>query len=199
MGIETLVIAGLVASAASGAISAEGASEAGGAAADSANYRSQVAANNAILAQRQTTYDTQQGDIQAMESGMKTRQAMGAVRSTEGANGIDVNSGTAVDLQRDVAQQGALDALTIRNNAARKAYNDTIAADSDSADATLFSSQASDAQSAGFTNSFGSILGSASSVSDKWASFQQKGIFGDPAFSGASAGATAGGDFFSGG
>lgn len=175
MGIETLAMVALASSVGSGVIGAVGASDSADASADAANYRAQVATNNATLANRQATYDTQVGDIQSMQSGRQTRARMGSVRATEGANGIDVNSGSAVDLQRDVAQQGALDGLTIRNNAARKAYTDQINSQSYTGEASLDRSQASDAETAGFVNSFGSILGSASKVADKWSSLKTAG------------------------
>jgi hypothetical protein len=46
---------------------------------------------------------------------------IGTQRATQAASGIDVNFGSAVDVQADTAYLGELDALMIRNNAAREA------------------------------------------------------------------------------
>lgn len=54
--------------------------------------------------------------------GMGIRAEIGAQRASYGAQGIDVNLGSALDVQTDTAYQGALDALTIRVNGAREAW-----------------------------------------------------------------------------
>jgi hypothetical protein len=47
---------------------------------------------------------------------------IGSQRAGFAAGGVDVNDGSAVDVQADTARQGELDALTIRLNAAREAW-----------------------------------------------------------------------------
>ena len=49
------------------------------------------------------------------------RQTIGAQKAGFAAGNIDVGSGSAVDVQADAAYLGELDALTIRENAAREA------------------------------------------------------------------------------
>lgn len=53
---------------------------------------------------------------------LRTRQVIGAQRAGLAAQGIDINSGTALDVQADAAYVGELDALTARNNAELEAY-----------------------------------------------------------------------------
>ena len=62
---------------------------------------------------------------------VRAGQAIGTQRSTQAANGIDVNSGSAARLQDDTAMLGELDALTIQNNAAREAYGYRVQARQD--------------------------------------------------------------------
>lgn len=52
----------------------------------------------------------------------QTRQLIGAQRAAMAAQGIEVESGSALDIQEDTAQLGRLDALTIKMNAYREAW-----------------------------------------------------------------------------
>lgn len=51
-----------------------------------------------------------------------TRRMIGSQRARLAAQGVDVNSGSALDVQADTMALGELDALTIKNNAAREAW-----------------------------------------------------------------------------
>ena len=67
-------------------------------------YQAAVAANNAKLAQQQSKLDIQAGEIQAVNQGLKTRATVGQEKAAQGASGIDVNSGSAVDVRAGTAQ-----------------------------------------------------------------------------------------------
>lgn len=59
----------------------------------------------------------------AAEQHLKATKGMiGSQRAAMGAQGVDVNDGTAAEIQRDTAALGALDAMTIKNNAWREAW-----------------------------------------------------------------------------
>lgn len=88
----------------------------------SGGYNQRLAEWNAKLAERQAADAIARGQTAAQRQGMATRQAIGAQRAALAANGVEVNDGSAVDVQSDTAALGALDALTIRNNAAREAW-----------------------------------------------------------------------------
>jgi hypothetical protein len=62
------------------------------------------------------------GDIEEQEHRNKVRAMLGSQRATFGANNVDSNSGSPLGLLVDTARIGELDALTIRNNAAREAF-----------------------------------------------------------------------------
>jgi hypothetical protein len=53
---------------------------------------------------------------------------IGTQRAEFAAQGVDVGSGSAVDVQKDTAYQGEIDALTLRTNAAREAWGYTVEA-----------------------------------------------------------------------
>ena len=94
------------------------------------------------------------------------------------ANGIDTTSGTSLNVQGDTAKLGELDALTIRSNTARKAYNMRVEGLSDTNQAGLYDAQASNAKAAGALGGFSSILSGATSLSDKFLGWQKAGILG---------------------
>src|SRR6201999_2427854 len=98
--------------------------EQGQATAQADAYQAQVAANNAAIAKQQSKLDIQSGEITAQEQGLKTRAAVGQEKAAQGASGIDVNTGSAVDVRAGTAEMGMVDSLADRSNAAKKAYAD---------------------------------------------------------------------------
>lgn len=62
------------------------------------------------------------GDRAALQHRKKVRQLIGSQRAALAAQGIDVNAGSAMDVQLDTASLGAQDAETIKNNAWREAW-----------------------------------------------------------------------------
>lgn len=55
-------------------------------------------------------------------SRQKTKKLIGSQRAALAAQGIRVDAGSALDIQLEAGDIGELDALTIRNNAAREAF-----------------------------------------------------------------------------
>lgn len=135
-----------------------------------ASYQSAVAANNAKVASINATTAIQQGQQQEQAKREQTAQLIGRERAAAGASNIDPNTGSPAKIQSDSAQLGELDALTIRNNAARQSWNFQN-------QSNAFAAESSQAETAGNLNAFSSLIGSASSVSSKWASYSNSGIF----------------------
>lgn len=86
-------------------------------------------ANESLMKQNARIADIQADD--ALERGRKAegrnridvRRTIGAQRAGLAASGVDISAdGSAIDLIADTARLGELDALTIRNNAAREAW-----------------------------------------------------------------------------
>lgn len=149
----------------------------GEAAADAANYRAQVAENNAIIARYNAESAAQTGELDVGRQGMRARANMGAIRAGMGASGVSVNSGSYADVQSAAAELAELDALTIRSDAARKAYGYTIEEKSQKAQADLYRAEGENARRAGLIGGFGSMLSSAGSVLSQGWKGQQRGMF----------------------
>jgi len=165
---ETLKMISTVGSAVGSVTSAVGSVTQGRANSDAAMYQAAVARNNALVADQNAQYAIEAGRRSESAQRQKTAQLIGAQRASMAANGIDINSGSPLNLQADTAQVGELDALTIRNNAARQAYNFRVQAGDFEANAGLLTMQAANAKKAGNIGAFSSLVGGASSVSDKW-------------------------------
>lgn len=180
IGAGTAAIAGIAASAIGTGVSMYGAMQSASAQSAAANYQAQVAANNALIAKQQAQATTQAGDVTASNTLLAAGQRTSAIRAAAAASGVDADMGTPVSLQSDFAKLGMLDALTVRNNAARQAYTQQAAAVGDTAQSQLYSAEATQAQTAGMVGAFGSLLSGASNVSSRWAQYQwQSGIGGN--------------------
>jgi len=157
-----LAYAGIGASLLSGGIQMAGQAQSAAAQRAAAQYNAQIAANNAQAAMDQGRFAEQQ-------QRMKNAALLSQQKANLAANGVEIDSGSALDVQSSSAQMGELDALTIRYNAQNKANNYL-------SQAGLSQMTADAAETAGTIGVASSMLGTASSVSDKWLTYQNKGI-----------------------
>lgn len=136
----------------------------GKAAANAANYNSEIAGNNATIARQNATFAGEEGEEKAAQEEQQTRGRVGALVANEGAAGLDVNSGSDVNVRASASETGMLDALNIRSNAARQAYGYQTQASSYDAQAKLDKQQAKQDKTAGYIGAFTSVLGSTASA-----------------------------------
>lgn len=92
------------------------------------SYQKQVADTNATMADMAGEQTIEAGDIAAGRKDLETRQKVGSILATQGASGVDVSSGSARLVRSAVGGVGAMDELTIRNNASRAAFGYKIKA-----------------------------------------------------------------------
>jgi hypothetical protein len=140
----------------------------GEAAAQSADYMAQVARNNQLIAQQNANMALEQGTIKEEAQREQAGAQIGRIRSAYGAMGVEPNSGSALDVRSSAAETGELNAQTIRYNAGVQAWNDINQANSYGAQSQLYQSQEG-------WDVAGSILGGASTVSNKWMNWQLMG------------------------
>lgn len=117
-------------------------------------YLDDVAKVNAGISSRAANDAIKRGEVEADEQRKTTQQVIGAQRTGFAAGNIDVNTGSAGQVQNDAAALGELDALTIINNAEREAYGYRVQAMDQRQQGKLAKWQ-------GKTGAFGSILGGA--------------------------------------
>jgi hypothetical protein len=114
---------------------------------------------NTDVANLQATDAAARGDFDAGQRGILGRQTIGAQRANAAGSGVDVNSGSAAQLQENEARLSAMDQLTIKNNANRQAwgFRTQAALDHQAADnqAANIKAQSYSTLINGFTNSYG--------------------------------------------
>lgn len=151
MAVATAVaIAGLIVAAAGTAVSAMGAQTSAKAQQASLNYNASVQKNAADTAAEQGAFDAQQIRDQ-------NRRIAATQRANAAASGIDPDSGTAADVQKDSANHGELEAMIAL-------YTGRSGAISHLAAAGLDKSQASYAGQAGAWSTGSTILGGATQI-----------------------------------
>lgn len=168
-----IATAALVAGVVGTAVSAAGAISQGQAASAAAHYQAQVANNNAVTANQNAQYAIQAGTSAATTKSLQSRAALGAVVAGEAANNVDVNSGSAKDVQVSQREAGELDTVNTMNNALLNAYGYNTQATSFKAEAGLKSAEASSDITGSEIGAAGTLLQGAGSIGFKWGSLSQ--------------------------
>lgn len=159
---------GIASSLIGGIAGAFGASTSADASSASFNYKAGIATLNANIAKQNAAWAINSGGIKAANEGLKAGQEIAQTRAGQGASNIAVGTGSheaVTDTQTDVAKynQGI-----IRADAAHTAYGYETQAAADTAEASMDTAAASNAQTAGKLGILSSIIGTAGSVASKW-------------------------------
>lgn len=96
---------------------------------DQASYSADRFDTNAKLADQQANDAITRGELDASAHDRKVKLLIGQQRAKMGAQGADLSSGSALDIQKDTAGLGAEDILQIKNNAYREAWGYRVQAD----------------------------------------------------------------------
>jgi hypothetical protein len=160
--LSTAAVSGSTEFAAAGlagsAIDAYGSYASGQAQQAAAGYNAQVARQNATIATQNANMAGAVGNEQAGIQGLKNKAAVGGILASQGANNVDVNSGSAVDVRAGQQEAGQLSALTIRSNAARQAYGYQVGAASSTGQAAQDVYQGQELAEAGDIGAAGGLL-----------------------------------------
>lgn len=81
-----------------------------------------ISQSNARVAEMQARDAMNRGQEAEGRSRQRTRKLIGSQRTALAAQGIRLDSGSALDVQLEAGDMGELDALTIKNNALREAF-----------------------------------------------------------------------------
>lgn len=84
-------------------------------------YHQRLAKWNADQTERDAAFVLERGQRAANRQRQDAKGLVGSQRAAAAASGVEVNDGSALDVQADTAALGELDATTIANNAAREA------------------------------------------------------------------------------
>ena len=129
--------------------------------AKSSKYNAEVADMNAKLADRRAKDAIERGGIEEQKKRQQVQQVLGKQQAAMAANGVDLSFGSPLDTIVDSAVAGELDALTIRSNTYREAYDHKVDATNKRAGATLNRMNADAAMTGGMLGAAGTVLGGA--------------------------------------
>jgi hypothetical protein len=143
---------------------------------DQGRFQKATSRYNARVAENKAVETRNVGNEAELAHRQKVAQLQSKQRAQLGAAGIDLTSGSALQLQEDTAMLGEADALRIRSNAERQASALETSAG-------LTSAQGDYAQTAGYNQAAGTILSGAatigsSGVADKWFTPESAGYTG---------------------
>jgi hypothetical protein len=172
--------------------------------ANMSDYQAGIAMMNKKLAMQQADYARTVGEVSAEQAGMKARQEMGATKAAQAASGINIDSGSPVDVRTSMTQIAQYDQSVIRANAAKVAWGYEIEATQAEAQGSLYTMQAGIermqataateagktirstipllqeakgmTETAGNIGVMSSLINAAGSVSSKWMDASSKGL-----------------------
>lgn len=170
---------GLGTSLAGGLLSAKSATESGEATAKAYEYRAGMSRINAQINKQNSDWALQVGDQKALSYGMSAAQRAGAIKTTQAASGLDVNSGSNKAVQDSQSLLTKIDNKTIADTASRTSYGYRVQQNNDLMQAGLDDMSATNSRRAGKLSAAASLIGTASSVSSKWLQGNQAGLWGD--------------------
>ena len=145
-------------------VSAGGTVMNGVAQANAANYQAQVASNNATIAQQNAIHAEQAGAQATEAQSRKGAAQQAAIKGALAANGLDVNSGSAVDVEESAAKESKLDTLNADHNTQLQVYGYRTQSTGYEAQAKLDKMTADQAPIGAAIGAAGGLLGNASSI-----------------------------------
>jgi hypothetical protein len=128
--------------------------------------QAQINRNNAQVAQWQAQDALARGDRAVYQSRLKTNQLKGTQRARMAASGVDLGTGSALNILTDTEYFGEIDAATLKDNAAKEAWALRNQASNFTSESDLLKSRAdseSPLMAAGT-----SLLSSAGRVAARW-------------------------------
>ena len=150
---------------------AQGQRHAAAAKANEYRYQAQVDDNNRKVALWKAQDAKDRGAKEEASLRTKVAQLKGRQKSALAASGVEIGDGSALDILGDTAALGELDALTIRSNAEREAYEQKVNASNLAANASMKRMGADNALIAGRIGATTSLLSGAGSIASKWQSY----------------------------
>src|SRR5437879_3754547 len=159
-----LLAVSAVGTVAGGLTQAAGARAAGDAQARQYQYQAGVADMNKKVADQNRDYAFAAGEVEAQQSGMKTRQEIGTQKTIQSASNLDVNTGSGADVRESQGAVGQENQNLIRSNAARRAYGYEVEAANATAQGQVYRMSADNARTAADYKVASSIIGTATSV-----------------------------------
>lgn len=163
------MIPGMIAAGVGAGIQALGSLKQGAAQNAMYQYKAGVAQANASVANLQSSYDEEVGGLKTTEEGLKGADIIARTRTAFGAGNIDVNSGSAKQVQGSELKITQTNEKVAMSDADHAAYNERIRAADSTAEEGADYEAGSQAQSTATIGAIGSIISAAGNIASKWA------------------------------
>jgi hypothetical protein len=172
-GVGSLATGASIASTALGVGSAlyEGSAKAG-----MANYRAQVARNNASILLKDSDNQLLGGANEEAMQRLKVGRLVSSQKALQAASGVDVALGSAAQVRESTQDEGDFDALTIRYNAAKAAYGSRQQAAEQMQEAAMQKAAAKNAKFASYIGAASSLAGGIGRYADIKAGQKTSGV-----------------------
>ena len=162
--VSMMAIGGMAASGAQGILGAIGSVMGADAKSQAYKYQSSMAWYNAAIAKQNQKYAFDVGEQQAERQGIAGAAQAGQIKAAQGASGVDVNTGSAKQVQDSQHLVSQMDLNTIREKAAKTAYDFSVRAVNYENQAKGYDIAAKNAQTEGKIGMVSSLIGAAGSV-----------------------------------
>lgn len=123
----------------------------------SAQYGKAMAEQNAKLAEQQGLASLRQGRLEQEQIARRARKIQGQQRAMYGASGVDIGSGSPLEIQADTEYMAAQDKALVRYNAELKKWGFDV-------ESANYKSQASQYGNMGKSALVGGLLGAGSTI-----------------------------------
>lgn len=173
MGVETLATLSLVAGGVQTAMGVVSSLGQAAASKKNANYQAAIADRNAEMARRNARMEAERGEAAQVQQQMKSRNTIAAITAAQAANGLDINTGSNLDVRTSAESLARVDALNVKNDSVRKAYNFETEAAGEVAQAGAYRAKGDNDQLAGWVDAGSSLVGGAASVGDKYLKYSK--------------------------
>jgi len=141
------------------AVGAVGALASANAQSSAASYQAKIAANNAAAAGMQRASAISAGHERAAEASLAGAEQIGKMKAAQAATGVDVNTGSAVDVRGSRRMLNQLQSENALSNAQRAAWGYQLQELGFADQSDLYKAEASSARTAGYLGAASDILG----------------------------------------
>jgi hypothetical protein len=149
------------------AVSAGGSVMGGLSQASASHYQAEVARNNAQTEAQNASHASAATADAAEQQSLKGANRQAAVKGALAANGVDVNSGSAVNVEASDREQAKLDTLNTESNGQQQVYGYRVQSGNFNAQSGLDQQQADQAPVGAAFGALGSLASNASAIGFK--------------------------------
>lgn len=143
---------------------------------DAYSAQAKAAEQNAATASKQAEISAQAGAQEEQRVRNRTAQIAGQQKAGLSASGLDIATGSPLDILTETSTQGNIDALATRRNAAQQTWGYQAEQTNYQNQASSARASASNAQTAGYMGAVGSLLTGATKQQDMYSKRKKVGF-----------------------